>query len=115
MTYEEACRCAGKDPNGFTVDESEEESLARRFGNNYSRVGVGLITRSVWLGDNLQESQEFVARKSQINAQVASKGYDGLTGKPGVSVKSISGKSGSDASCMCGSWGKRGNNGSKGR
>ena len=87
MSYEEACRCAGKSPDGFTVDESEEESMRRRFGGDYVRTGIGLIRRTVRIGSFVEKSQEFIDQKSRIAAPSGKSGNSGGSGKPGVSAK----------------------------
>ena len=114
-SYQEACQCAKK-PTGEGLDESEEESMARRFGPDYVRTGMGLIRREVTIGANTEKTREFVAQKSRVAGQGGSKGGDGRSGKPGENAKSDRGPTKeAQRACMCGDYGQRGNRGQHGR
>ena len=113
MSYEEACKCAGKSPDGFTVDESEEESMRRRFGSNYVETGIGLIRRNVRIGSFEEDSSEFAKQKSRMSAPRGKSGNEGFPGKPGITSKPSSFIKQAEKTCMCGSWGRRGANGKK--
>ena len=109
-SYEEACKCGKGPPEG--PDESEEESMQRRFGPGYQQTGIGLIRSEVTVGNSRQLFEKDVTRNKKNEGPRGKPGDSGTKGQgaskpgPGKTLQKI---------CMCGSFGSRGNRGSNGR